>query len=142
MSEESQIDSDTLKAYRETEFRVAGDTPMTLRVGQTCGSLARLQLAHRVDCSAFITACNPFSIELSHAENAARQAALAEDLRKRSRTFIDGVGQHPSNKWPGELSYLVLGLSLEAAKTLGRQLEQNAIVWSGADASPRLVLLR
>lgn len=142
MSEESQIDPATLQAYRETEFRVTGDAPMTLRLGQACASLARLQLAHRVDCSTFITACNPFSIELSDAENAARQAALAEDLRKRSLTFFDGVGQHPSHNWPGEPSYLVLGLSFEAARTLGRRLEQNAIVWNGAGAVPELVLLR
>jgi hypothetical protein len=33
-------------------------------------------------------------------------------------------------------------LKLEAAKTLGRALRQNAIVWSDADAVPRLILLR
>ena len=43
---------------------------------------------------------------------------------------------------PGEPSYLVFGLKLEAAKTLGRALRQNAIVWSDVDAVPRLILLR
>jgi hypothetical protein len=37
---------------------------------------------------------------------------------------------------------LVFGLTLEAAKAMGRTLEQNAIVWSAADAIPRLILLR
>jgi hypothetical protein len=35
----------------------------------------------------------------------------------------------------------VLGLALEAAKSLGRRHEQNAVVWSGPDAVPQLVML-
>ncbi len=52
------------------------------------------------------------------------------------------IGQHPSNSWAGEESFLVFGVSLEAAKALGRRFEQNAIVWSAADAVPQLILLR
>ncbi len=64
------------------------------------------------------------------------------ELGRRSLAYIEGIGQHPSKQWPGEASYLVFGLELEAAKTLGRALRQNAIVWSDADAVPRLILLR
>ena len=53
-----------------------------------------------------------------------------------------GLGQHPTNGWSGEVSYLILGLTLEAAKVLGARHEQNAIVWSDADALPQLILLR
>ncbi len=67
---------------------------------------------------------------------------FGEELRLRSLLFIEGVGQHPSNRWPPEPSFLVLDLSLEAAKALGSRHEQNAIVWCGADATPLLVLLR
>ena len=42
----------------------------------------------------------------------------------------------------GEASYLIFGLTLEAAKMLGMRLEQNAIVWAGVDAVPQLILLR
>jgi len=63
-------------------------------------------------------------------------------LRLRSLPFIERVGQHPSNRWAPEPSFLVLGLSLEAAKALGSRHEQNAIVWCGIDATPQLVLLR
>jgi hypothetical protein len=37
---------------------------------------------------------------------------------------------------------LILGLSLAAAKVLAQDFEQNAFVWSGADAKPQLVVLR
>jgi len=67
---------------------------------------------------------------------------LAKELTSRSLEFVTGIGQHPSNKWPGEPSYLVFGLTLEASKVLGTRLEQNAIIWSGSDGVPQLILLR
>jgi hypothetical protein len=79
---------------------------------------------------------------LGDATNEERHTELARELNSRSLIFIEGVGQHPSNEWPGEASYLVFGLTLEASKSLGKRLEQNAIVWSGADATPQLVILR
>jgi hypothetical protein len=138
----SEIDTATLQAYEETEFRVFGSSPTVLTIGRQSPDLAQLHKSHAVGCSAFITAYNPFSAALDDVANAKRQASLAEELRQRSLGFVDGVGQHPSNEWPGEPSFLVFGLTLEAAKVLGRRLEQNAIVWSGPEAVPELVLLR
>jgi hypothetical protein len=129
------------KAYRETEYRVTEGEPFVLRVDEPCPELLGLYRAKNVSCAAFITACNPFSQPLSAEENARRQAELRSELARRSLFYLEGVGQHPSGTWPGEPSFLVLGLALEAAKTLGRAYEQNAIVWCGADAVPRLVLL-
>ena len=142
VSSDSHIDPSTIQAFLETEYCVHGDATAVLQVGVGCAELADLHQAHAVDCSAFVTACNPFSQVLGDAANAARQEALAHELKHRSLRFIDGVGQHLSNQWPGEASFLVLGLTLEAAKRLGDQFEQNAIIWNGADAVPRLILLR
>jgi len=138
----SKIDRDTIQAYLETDYCVHGDSPATLKIGEACPKLASLHEEHRVDCSAFVTACNPFSQSRDDAANAEQQAALAHELKQRSLSFLEGIGQHPSNKWPGEASFLVLGLTLEAAKTLGARLEQNAIIWSGLDSVPQLILLR
>jgi len=41
-----------------------------------------------------------------------------------------------------ETHYQIHGAEPLAAKALGRTLRQNAIVWSDADAVPRLILLR
>lgn len=84
----------------------------------------------------------PYSAELTAVENERRQRNLAAELRSRSLSFADGVGQHPSNGWAAEPSFLVFGLTLEAAKTLCARLEQNGFVWSGADAVPKLILLK
>ncbi len=138
----SAIDPPTLQAYLETDYRVHGEPGFTLRVGRASAELLAAHKRRRTDCSAFLTACNPFSQPLDAAASAARQAALAKELSGRSLAFVPGVGQHPSNGWPGEDSFLVFGLTLEAAKALGTRLEQNGLVWSGADAVPQLILLR
>ena len=131
-----------IKAYQETEYRVTQGHSLALRVDAPCPELASLYKAKGVSCAAFITACNPFSNLLGDEENAKRQASLAAELKRRGLCFFAGVGQHPSGNWPGEPSFLVLGLALEAAKSLGKAHEQNAVVWCGADAVPKLVLLR
>jgi len=41
-----------------------------------------------------------------------------------------------------EKSFFALGVDLETAKNLGICYQQNAIVWAGADAVPKLILLR
>ena len=138
----SAIDPRTIQAYLETEHHVHDEPGFTLRVGQASADLLAVHKRHKADCSAFMTACNPFSLVADEAANAAQQAALAKGLSSRSLAYLLGIGQHPSNKWPGEESFLVFGLTLEAAKVLGARFKQNGFVWSGVDAVPRLVLLR
>ncbi len=138
----SDIDAELIQAYRETDYRVHDATPFTLRVDDPSVALAAAHKRHRAAISAFITACNPASVCVDDATNQQLHADLGKALARRSLLHLEGIGQHPSNQWPGESGYLVFGLALESAKTLGRDLNQNAIVWSGADAVPRLILLR
>ncbi|WP_316152572.1 DUF3293 domain-containing protein [Cupriavidus sp. BIC8F] len=138
----SAIDAATLQAYRETHYRVLGDLPMILRVDQPSAPLAALHRALGVASSAFITAANPFSLRCDDDANARRQQALAQDVARMGLRAIEAAGEHPANGWPAEPSFLVPGLSLEDARALGERYGQNAVVWSGADAVPRLVLLR
>jgi len=142
----SQLAPTLLQAYRETHYQVdAGPVdlaPLVLRVDEASTSLAGLHKTFGVDCSAFITACNPWSESLVEEENVKRMETLRLVLRTRSLRWLEGLGQHPRNQWPGESSVLVLGLALAAAKVLAQDFDQNAFVWSGADARPKLVLLR
>ncbi|RFO94733.1 DUF3293 domain-containing protein [Rhodoferax lacus] len=142
MQTDSTLSPETIAAYRETHFHVLSEQPFVLQIGIASDALTALQKARHVECSAFITACNPFSQALDESTNAARQAALAQELKQRGLFYLVGLGQHPSNQWPGEASFLVLGLSREAAKVLGARFEQNAVVWCGVDGVPELVMLR
>lgn len=137
----SNIDPATIQAYRETHYVVEGDAPMTLRVGQPSEALAALYEAAGVVSSAFVTAWNPYSRKCDDETNAELQEALVDELKSRGLRFVNGLGRHPSSDW-AEPSFLVLGISLEAAKKLGTRYEQNAILWCGANSVPELVLLR
>ena len=136
------IPAKLLAAYRETEYRVGGDAPFVLRIGEESPLLRQLHARHGVQSSAFITASNPLSQPCSAAFNARRQQQLAAELRQQHQPFIEGEGMHPGNGWPPEASFLILGLTQRAAEDLGRRWEQNAIVYCAKDATPRLLMLR
>jgi hypothetical protein len=139
----TQIPPATVQAYLETDYRVLGDAPFTLKIDAPSAALAALYAATGASCSAFITAWNPFSEPARHPlANDAAQRALRTKVAQRGLRIIDGIGQHPSGDWPGEASLLVLGLEREMAQDLGRQFRQNAVIWCGANAIPELILLR
>lgn len=139
---ESLISAETIQAYRETEFRVFVEDVMVLKISEKNEELVALLKCHRSEACAFITACNPLGELLSHEQNSDLQKRLEEEIQFRGLTYIAGEGKHPVGDWPGEPSFLVFDLSLEAAKTLGRKFNQNAIVWCGPDAVPQMILLR
>ena len=120
---------------------VQGSAPVTLKIGERSPALAALHAAADVACSAFVTAWNPLSERTDDEANAREQQALATALRERGLAFVDGVGRHPLHRWQ-EPSFFVLGMPLDVAREMGARFRQNAIVWSGDDAVPQLILLR
>ena len=137
----SSLDPALLQAYRETLYTVR-EPALTLRIGVACEPLRALHQRFGVECSAFVSACNPFSRRLDAAGNAARHRALLQALAAEGWRFLEGAGRHPSNGWPAEPSAFVFGLPRQASRALGQRHEQNALVWCGADAVPALILLR
>ncbi len=133
---------ETIAAYRQTHYHVEGELSATLIIGQRSEALARIHRTYDVTCSAYLTPCNPFSEILTDQANADRTHACGETLLREGHRYLTGVGQHPSSPWPGEASFLVLGLDLAGARRLGQRYEQNAIVWTGKDLMPTLILLR
>lgn len=83
----------------------------------------------------------PQSREANHAVCARLRDELIR-LATHLEQIVEGEGRDPSEAWAGEKSFLALGLDLETSQVLGRKFGQNAIVWAGADAIPRLILLR
>ena len=142
MISNSVIDASTVEAYRSTIYRVNGNPQISLIVDAASSALLSLHQSANVSSSAFITAYNPFSEVVSTSENLRLQGLLAIELKSMNLQYLEGVGQHPSNQWAGEPSFLVLGIDLDVAKRLGTQFKQNAILWCGSDAVPQLVLLR
>ena len=127
-----------VEAYRATDYRVTEERAFTLKVDEPSPELARLYEERGVNSAAFITACNPGSRMVGDAENRQRMERLAADVAAVGLTALRGVGEDPAGEWPGEPSFLVPGISLEQAQTLGRKYGQNVIIWCGPDAVPRL----
>ena len=126
----------------ETDYRVHADPVFTLRIGIQSAELMALHKSLGKVCSTFITAWNPWSQQVDCTENRSLNSFLSKELDNLGLPYIEGFGQHPSNAWPGEESFLVFGLPLDESKALGSRYEQNALIWCGEDATPQLILLK
>lgn len=142
MFSESEVSPQSVLAYRETQYGVLTPQPYALLIDAVCAPLLERYASTGRNCCAYVTAFNPFSEQVSDQQNAEGQLSLKTELDGRGLQYLEGIGQHPSNQWPGEPSVLILGIDLEASKVLGSKYQQNAIVWAGPDAVPKLILLR
>jgi|SRR3954449_2753435 hypothetical protein len=141
----SRIPARLINAYRSAHYRAGfGADAILLRIDHYSEPLSRLFEISGSWCATFITACNPLGVHQSPQKN----RAACERLRKRLNSYIpgqddviEGLGLDPSGEWPGEESFLVLGLDLEVSRALGDEFQQNAILWASANAIPRLILL-
>jgi hypothetical protein len=141
-TEKPSLDASLIAAYLHTEYRVDGDDPMTLRVGIPNPSIGDHLRNFHAHSAAYITACNPQSQLVDFETNAQRLATLEAELHSRGLRFLRGRAVDPYGEWPEEDSFLVMGLSLESAKTLARHYQQNALIWCGPTWVPELILLR
>lgn len=129
-----------LPVYRRAVYRVGDvESGFTLSPDQPSAGLRALFAEHGVDTAAFLTACNPGSRALGAAANAERTARLDAELAARGLQWRAGEGADPDGDWPPEPSRLVLGMARDQAQALARAFGQNAMLWIGPDAVPRLV---
>ncbi len=142
MLPESTLPKSTIKAYLEADYWVTAAEPFVLNVGCASPELASRFKLDRADSAAFITAWNPCGEMASESENHVAQQELLAEIKALGLPYLDGEGKDPSGRWLAEPSFLVFGISLEAAKKLARQFCQNGIIYAGSDATPRLILLR
>lgn len=134
----SDLAPELLQAYLETDYFVSDDPPLLLKIGEENDDAKILLASFAVSTAAFITAWNPGSQVLSEVENDARQAELLSEIEAGRLNYLVGYGERED--WL-EYSYLVLGISREAALALGEQFEQNAFVWLDDRGIPELVTL-
>lgn len=127
-----------IAAYETAEYAVGS---VVLQIGKANGALDALLAARGASSAAFVTAANPRSERLSEADNAARLAALEEAVRKLGHSYLRGEGRDATGQWGAEASFLVLGISKQDARSLGRAFGQNALVFVERGHAPQLVLL-
>jgi hypothetical protein len=140
---ETNIAAEKVRAYRATDYRLGHTTQdIVLAPGLRSDRLAALFASKSVTCGAFLTAFNPLGTQKFDTENDLAHAQLATVLTGLGLEFIEGSGSEEGTHWPTEKSLFALGLNREGAISIGRQFDQDAIVWVGDSAVPELVLLR
>ena len=138
-----ELPATLIDAYRVALYRVFdADACVRLVIDEPSSALAALLRRRGVSSAALVTACNPFGECLDARANAALQHELLSRLRDDGFAWLPARGDDPLGDYPGEDSVLILGCDRAAAVRLGRAYRQNAIVWIGADAVPRLLVLR
>ncbi len=143
MESATQIDPELLAIYRASNYRVDdADPPFVMHIDVLCTPLKALMQRYGHTSALFISAWNPGSIQRSDGENAVAQAHLEARLCAEGFRMFHGVGEDPGGQCAGEPCLLVLGWPHHDAKTLAQEYGQNAVLWSGADGIPRLVVTR
>lgn len=126
------------RAYRRTSYWLQTQPPFCVRVGAVSAALDSLLQEYGADTWAFITAFNPHSRPVSAAENRARDAQLIARLERDGFTHIACDGVDDDGTWPTEHGRVIFGIDTEAARALGREFAQNAILVGRLGEAPLL----
>lgn len=128
------------KAYREAIYTVVADgKEIIFRIGEVSEAINRLLDEACAAKFALVTAFNPRSEVLPDDENETRQVRLKELLRAENLYFLEGYGANERELWEREPSLFIFGISEERAVEIGREFEQNAIVYGEKNEKIKLV---
>ena len=127
-----------LDAYKTTRYTVYAPS-MVIELSKTCQPLDDILVVHKASEWAFITAWNPRSDVLTDVENHQRHLQLKEMVRDYYTLEGEGIGVNPA--WKPERSWLIIGISKERAVGIGRDFEQNAIVYGTLNEPAELLKL-
>lgn len=127
------------EATSNTSYWIDVDPPIVLRIGQTNAALDALLSTHKVTEWAFITGFNPSSETRPLEQNLALNVKLSQRIDTAGYAMLDGHDHSDCNGWPDEKSFLVLGITCEAAREIGREFGQVGIVCGRRGEAPELV---
>ncbi|MDX1682449.1 MAG: DUF3293 domain-containing protein [Phycisphaeraceae bacterium] len=137
-------EADLEQAYRRTRYRAELPIgPVVIRIGQPTPALDQWLADEDFHDWAFLTAANPFSRPTDPDTNAARQAQLADRLRKDGWRFYTGEGiPDEGDDWSAEPSWMVVDIDPDTAMAIAREFNQNAIVTGRCGEPARLTWCR
>lgn len=130
-------------AYRATSYRMfLPGGQCELRIDQANPVLKAWLETAGVENFAIITAFNPGSVLAAPEQNAERQAQLECELLEGNYEPYAGENVPDDPDGPSEESCFVADIACDDACALAEEYGQNAIVYGGADAVPRLVWIK
>jgi hypothetical protein len=124
------------QAYEQAIYEVYnGQETVRVQIGEHClrlehiaTSLATYSHADRHSW-AIITASNPYSQTLTELENQQRHQKLMKHLQELQFPCLEALGRDQTGIWTPEQSFWICGVGRLEAISIGRQFEQNAIVY-------------
>ena len=132
------MEKQLLAAYKRTKFNVF-KPKMTIKIGRQSRDMnTLLNLFGETEWS-YITSYNPRSKELTEDENIKRFNELKEKIS--GYTTFEGEGVGTDATWKPERSFLIIGISRTDAIGLGKEFEQNAIVYGKLNQPPELIII-
>jgi Protein of unknown function (DUF3293) len=124
--------------YLETNYIVQdGESQFVFRIGET--NVDELLNRYEATSWAFITAHNPYSRQLSIAENETRQSELTDLVKSKNLRFVEGFGECTTPGWEHEMCLFIFNIELTLAIELAKKYEQNAIVYGELGGVPQLI---
>lgn len=124
------------RAYLDADYRWEIDRQWhDLMIGQPTPKLEQAQ--PQAGCFAFLSAFNPWSVELSAAENRAADDALHARLLASGKQCRPAFASAPNRTWR-EPSWLVIDLESAALDILLREFGQLGSLWWRAGQPVRL----
>jgi hypothetical protein len=130
--------TELINAYNATKYKVYSPS-IVIEIGIANEVINDLLISVNATTWAYITAFNPFSKILTKAENLKRHEELK--VKIGNYKFFEGEGVGEDKTWEPEISFLVLGISLNDAIEIGKFYEQNAIVVGEINGVPKLKML-
>lgn len=133
---------DYRSAYKNTDYIVFEPEALVLTVDQFSPKIEEILIKYNCKTAAFLTAWNPLSQVTDDKNNRAVQQQLAVDLHQLDVRVFEGIGKARDGDWPGEESFLVLGIERIVADQLAVKYNQYAWLWVQIANPVELVMTR
>lgn len=140
LTETNPLRAQLLAAYHATTYRIidrAGNA-LDTRIGRTDPAVDALLPGHAAGRAIFVTAHNPQSQRLSHANNTARHTRLAYWLGYFDARCLHAIALPDSNDWPPEPGFFVIGPGHALGRRIASLARQAAWVSYTVGEAPRL----
>lgn len=127
-----------ITAYHKTNFNVY-EPKLTIKINEKNHELDSILKKENATEWAYITAYNPMSNSRTEQENIIANESLFNDIKDFKTFKGEGIGE--DLRWKPEESFLIIGISENKARELGRKYVQKAIVSGTLGQTAKLLIL-
>ena len=127
--------------YKEALYQIKNFPDVRIRPGYKNPSIDDLLNKYQVDRGAIITPYNPRSKKLSVEENEAKLLLFKHQILQLGLPYLDTVSSDEQGDWL-EYGVLVMGIDLIKAREIGREYEQNALIYMQSNSAPEVIWIR